>query len=217
MSHYVYILQNKINLKIYVGYSKNPQERWKGEKRTAFTPKDNKYNNPLYCSIRKHGWENFDKQIIEEWETKEEALEAEKFWIEFFRSNIKKYGKDYGYNLHEGGGLPPNHTGKIMSEETKRKIGLANKGRSPANKGKPSPRKGKKNNLVWTEEQKQQISAKLMGHSVSKETRNKISEANKGNGLGVPRSKETKQKISQASIGKKMSPESKLKFKENAM
>jgi DNA-binding MarR family transcriptional regulator len=106
MKHYVYVIQNIINLKIYVGYSCNPKERWMSEKCTAFAAKDPEYNKPFYRSIRKYGWNNFTKQIIEEFDDKQEALNAEMFWIEYFRADRNKYGKECGYNLHEGGRGP---------------------------------------------------------------------------------------------------------------
>ena len=75
------------------------------------------------------GGDSFTHQIIETFDNKTEALEAEKFWIEFFRSNRNKYGAAYGYNLHEGGNCPPNHKGRKKSEEHKRKISEAHIGK----------------------------------------------------------------------------------------
>ena len=107
LKHFIYVHQNKFNLKIYVGYSSRLKRRWQATKSTAFNINDPQYNEPLYNAIRRDGWDNFEHQIIEEFDNKEDALGAEKFWIEFFRSNRKIYGKEYGYNLHEGGNLPP--------------------------------------------------------------------------------------------------------------
>ena len=106
MTYYIYTLQNQANLKIYVGYTENPKTRWRCERNQANNIKSAEYNRPLHRAIRKYGWDNFKKQIIEEFDDQIEALEAEKFWIEFFRTNRKKYGNEYGYNLHEGGVHP---------------------------------------------------------------------------------------------------------------
>lgn len=103
----IYIHQNKLNLKIYVGVSQNCIKRWRDTKSNAFNPESKVYNQPLYNAIRRDSWNTFVHQVIEEFDNKEDALNAEKFWIEFFRSNRKIYGQDYGYNLHEGGNLPP--------------------------------------------------------------------------------------------------------------
>lgn len=157
--YYIYILQNKINLKIYVGYSYNVSARWRNHKSNA----NQGYEFPIHYAIRKYGWENFDKQVIEEWDTKEEAWDAEMFWIAFFRTNINRYGKEYGYNLNDGGACSSGMLGKKASEETKLKMSKSLKGRkhtdeailkmSASKQGKPSWRKGK----PLTEEHKQNL------------------------------------------------------------
>lgn len=122
MKHCIYILQNVQNQKVYVGYSSNPPNRWKCEKSAAFNINDSEYNNPLSRAIRKYGWEQFSKQIIEEFNEKQDALEAEKFWIEFLRTNRNKFGKEYGYNLHEGGNAPPVNYGNQHAKGTKHTV-----------------------------------------------------------------------------------------------
>jgi len=84
--------------------------------------------------------------------------------------------------------------GKKLSEEHKRKIGLASKGRK------------------FTEKTKQKMSKSKMGHFVSEETKRKISEIAKKRGFGKwtkgrKRSDKTKRKISKALTGKKLSKE----------
>jgi group I intron endonuclease len=162
----IYIHQNKKNLKIYVGFTFNHIKRWRDTKSNAFNHKSKTYNEPLYRAIRKYGWDEFWHQIIEEFDNKEDALESEKFWIEFFRSNCKIYGHDCGYNLHEGGNLPPickvsPMKGKKHSEETKQKMSkskigninclgnkasiITKKKMSESSKNKPKSEKAKKN------------------------------------------------------------------------
>ncbi|KKM07133.1 hypothetical protein LCGC14_1736920 [marine sediment metagenome] len=67
--------------------------------------------------------------------------------------------------------------GKSHTEEAKRKVSIANKGKTAVNKGK-----------THTDEAKQ----KMRGRIVSKETRKKISEIHKGK----KHSEETKRKMS---------------------
>ncbi len=103
---------------------------------------------------------------------------------------------------------------KPLSEETKRKIGLANsvslKGRivpeetkkkiSLALKGRPSDKKGK----PISEEHRQKVIKALIGHPVSEETRKKIGNANRGKVgwlKGKHRSDKTKLKISNSRKG----------------
>jgi group I intron endonuclease len=190
--HFVYAIQNKINLKIYIGYSSNPEKRWNREKSASSHYKDREYNTLLSRAIRKYGWDNFSKTIIEEFNNAQEALIAEKFWIKFYRSNVLVYGGAYGYNLHEGGGLPPNHTGKKRSEEHKKIISKTHKGKTISDK------------------QKQQIGEVHKGTHLSQEAKQHLSNINKGRIV----SKETGKKISIAKKGKKFSNEHKNKLSE---
>jgi len=179
--YYIYIFQNKINLKIYVGYTYNTQTRWTNHKSNA----NQGYEFPIYYAIRKYGWENFDKQVIEEWDTKEEAWDAEMFWIAFFRTNINRYGTEYGYNLNDGGKGSNALLGKKASKKTKLKMSKSHKGRkhtdeaklkiSVANTGRPSHRKGK----ILTEEHKQNlrkpnVNKRKLNHNLSEQDINDI-------------------------------------------
>lgn len=83
------------------------------------------------------------------------------------------------------------NTGKIVSDESKKKM-------SDAAKGRVSPFKGKKHK----KESLEKMSDSLKGKIPSKETRDKISISN----LGQKRSEETKQKISENNLGKHRIP-----------
>lgn len=89
----VYIHQNKINGKRYIGLtSMKVEQRWR---------LGDGYRNQLFGkAIEKYGWDNFTHIVIEENLTCEEA---EKLEIEL----IKKYqtqNSKYGYNIADGGG-----------------------------------------------------------------------------------------------------------------
>jgi group I intron endonuclease len=125
MSMYsIYIIQNKTNLKIYVGQTNNLKRRQSRHKYEAFTKLNAK---PLYQSIRKYGLDNFSIIEIEK-HSKEEIDNAEQFWISFFQSDKK----EYGYNLTIGGNLYnksliikpriPSMLGKLHTSETKQKM-----------------------------------------------------------------------------------------------
>lgn len=93
--------------------------------------------------------------------------------------------------------------GKKFSEEHKRKLSEAHKGKHSCNKGKK-----------LSEETKIKISEALKGIKPSDETRKKLSEARKGKKL----SEETKKKMSEAHKGKKgnkLSEEAKKKISES--
>ena len=112
--YYVYLIQNKENKKMYIGWSSNVKQRWASEKNFAFNPNYQMYNWTDYKSLlsrafRKYALNakdvdnHFTFLILEEFEDKDESLEAEIFWIEFFRTNVQRYGKDAGYNVLSGG------------------------------------------------------------------------------------------------------------------
>lgn len=134
----IYILRNKINLKIYVGQTNNLKRRLSRHKNEAFVKLNNK---PLYQSIRKHSLDNFEMIEIEQ-HLKEEIDEAEQFWVAFFQSNKR----EFGYNLTAGGSLynktvvikprTPTMLGKHHTPETKQRMSEDRKGEKNAFYGK---------------------------------------------------------------------------------
>lgn len=130
--YYIYVIQNKINLKIYVGQTKSLKRRWKSH-RDRLANKN--YNHPLYNSIRKHGIENFSMQEIENFDNLDDCNEAEEFWINFFQSR----NREFGYNIAFGGNnknhsdetkmkLSKIKTGTKLSFETKQKMSMSRTG-----------------------------------------------------------------------------------------
>jgi len=94
--HYIYILRNKVNDKIYVGQTNNLKKRFiehkaKDRLRTKGTP--------LYCAIHKYGFYNFEMIEIESHENYIDSDDAEEFWIQLFQSR----NREIGYNLSIGG------------------------------------------------------------------------------------------------------------------
>lgn len=130
---YIYVFYNKINGKIYVGKTISKFNlRWNEHKYNAFTKLTKNY---FYNSIRKYGWDEFNRYIIyhtEELEDKLEIdkliIEKEKYFIEIFNSN----NYDFGYNSTIGGdGIAGyNHT-----EEAKLKMSEQRKGELHPNFG----------------------------------------------------------------------------------
>ena len=158
---YVYI-HTCPNGKKYVGITiRIPECRWrKGE--------GYKSNKHFYSAIQKYGWNNIEHQVFEV-DTKEEMFFLEKYFIAYYQTNKN----EFGYNNSIGG--EKSSEGCHRSEETKRKM-------SEANKGRISNRKGKHH---------------------SEESKKKISESQKGNQYhkGKPHSEETKKKISEVKKG----------------
>jgi hypothetical protein len=160
MGYAVYIITNTMNAKQYVGISKNLDERWKQHKKALG-------ENPLlHRAIKKYGKDCFVFTHIADAFDKEAAFNLERLLIDqhnTFHPN--------GYNLTKGGeGGGGAKFGRVVSEDTKKKI-------SESLLGNPSPRKG----VTLTEE-----------------TKRKLSESKKGkpsNRVGYKHSEETIEKI----------------------
>lgn len=152
-SYCIYIHKNKINNKVYIGQTcQKPEYRWnhgEGYKQQEY----------FYSAIQKYGWDSFEHIIVRN----NLSLEEANYWEEYYIKQYNSRNKQYGYNISPGGN---NHK---LSEETKRKISIANTGHlvseetrqkiSMANKGKISFRKG--TNL--TEQHKRSISEAKKG------------------------------------------------------
>lgn len=150
MIYSIYLLTNKLNNKKYVGVTNDFNGRMRGHKGCY-------QDTHLSRAIVKHGWENFDKEIIFQSLDKDFAYkEAESLFIKEFNSKDPKFG----YNLTDGGEGSP---GYIASDETKEKQRLVKLGKS------------------LSDEHKQNISLGNIGRKFSDETKLKISEKLKGN------------------------------------
>src|ERR1700743_3611655 len=100
----VYKIINIVNNKVYIGKTiyKNPAKRFSSHKWRAFSKNKNIRNEcpKLYNSIRKYGKENFTFEIVEIFETEQDAIDAEEKYIEFYNS-VKT-----GLNVLKGGSHP---------------------------------------------------------------------------------------------------------------
>lgn len=105
------------NNKLYIGKSINILQRWEQHK-AVFHTKSTK----LYKSIKKYGWDNFQKEIIKECKV-EELNDLEIFYIKKYNS-VKK-----GLNSTYGG------DGGEKSDETKVKISKSMMGKNDWSKG----------------------------------------------------------------------------------
>ena len=157
------------NGKIYIGKTKSSIDDRAGVNGVRYG------NNTLVGrAIRKYGWINVNKTILIDGLSDEDANEKEKELIAKYNST----DKSIGYNLTNGGdgGAVRGH---VVSEETRKKIGVGN---SKALKGRKMPR-----------EVVEKIRESNIGHDVSEETRKKISIANTGRHPNA----ETRKKLSE--------------------
>ncbi len=132
---YIYAIINKTNGKFYFGKAFNIKKRWYKHLYNA----KKKINRKLYDSMNFHGYENFSiHQIgVYQAEDKKELTkilnEREKFLINLSDANIEGYnialGGDGGYISEEvNKKIADKKRGQKLSEETKNKISIGNKG-----------------------------------------------------------------------------------------
>jgi group I intron endonuclease len=132
MPYYIYKITNQINEKIYIGKTLNIQKRWNSHKTAARQQKPNDFSY-LHRAMTKYGFDNFTIEEIESYDTEQEALSQETYYISHLQSN----NRDIGYNLTIGG---DGVSGYKHTEEFKRRKSKDYQGR---NIGKENPFYGK--------------------------------------------------------------------------
>ena len=142
----IYMIRCKINNKVYIGRSKNIKDRWKQHKRELRNNKH--YNKNIQKDWNKYGQDCFEFNII---------VECEEYKLnELERKYINEYKScDFGYNMTLG---KDENGAEIYTEETKKKMSEAKKGKTRS------------------EETKKKISETKMGYNHTEETKKKMSE-----------------------------------------
>lgn len=194
---YIYKITNLINNKIYVGQSISPKHRWQAHKRSI-----NKPTQVIHYALIKYGIINFDYEIIACCLDFDAANETETAIVKQENSLTPS-----GYNISNGGFNAPKTEAwkqKVVatrrakdnykhSEETKKKISLANTGdkysgpliaghnirntgRTRFKSGQIFPNTGRK----MPEHVKQKLLEVNVGRVWSKEHKDKLSEKRKG-------------------------------------
>lgn len=188
----VYQATNLVNGHRYIGYTARGLSKRERAHRT-------RPGSLLHSAMRKYGHENIVFEVLADFQGDEELAKA------YECEAIAAYKPEY--NLTYGG------EGGTLAEESRKKIGAANRGR------KMPPSHGEKRRAFLTgrkhtEEAKAKISAAnrgkpspLRGVPLTAETRAKISAANKGQvpwTAGRGHSPETRAKMSAWQIGRKL-------------
>lgn len=96
----VYMIKNKINQKVYIGVSKNPERRF-----LEHCHKREKSVSLINTAIQKWGKDNFSLEILED--LCEDWAEKEIHYIQIMNSLVPS-----GYNIHPGGNTPPHKSGE---------------------------------------------------------------------------------------------------------
>ncbi|AGE50091.1 GIY-YIG catalytic domain-containing endonuclease [Acanthocystis turfacea Chlorella virus Canal-1] len=119
MVQYLYSLVNKANGSTYFGITNNFKKRMQGHKHLSNTFR---IKTKLYNSIRKHGWENFEKEIVSVVKCRTEVLELEKFYIVEFDTmnnglNTVPGGAECGYGRYSASAVKIRSYNIITQEE----------------------------------------------------------------------------------------------------
>lgn len=111
---YIYKVTNKINGMVYIGQTnRSIWKRWEEHCKPAL-----KTRSYLSAAIQKYGKDNFSVEILNDAWSQIQLNKLEKHYIQLHGAMSPN-----GYNLRGGG------AGGVHSEETKVKIGAANKGK----------------------------------------------------------------------------------------
>lgn len=157
----IYVIQNRVDDKLYVGQSRSPKvraanHRWRARNGQA---------HPLYAAMRRHGEKNFVFSVIEEHGAQDDADEAEEFWMQFFRSRVD----GIGYNLRPGGAhgaCPESAKAKLRAIHKGRKFSQETLGRMKIAANTPSRKEASRRTFTgnkWN-----------VGRIVSQESRDKV-------------------------------------------
>lgn len=145
--------------KIYIGQSSNIFVRWLHYSRLCC-----KYQVRLYNSIKKHGWQAHDREIIKLCDR--EDLD---YWERFYIKGYDCFDTPHGLNLRDGG-----RKNSKLSLETIGRIKLS---------ASKTDRKGEKNNFfgrVHSEETKKRWSDQRKGKKISEEHKRILIQCNSG-------------------------------------
>jgi group I intron endonuclease len=222
----IYKITNIVNNKSYFGQTKQPPtRRWSQHKQAA----KNGGKMILYNAIRLHGIENFTFEVICECATLEELNAKE---IEYIAENNSLAPN--GYNAAKGGDnyektpetrakLSASNKGRIISEEWRKNMSIASKGRPTITEETRSKMKKAQKGRIITDETKQKLRDANLGKKQTMDTLAKKSAARKGvpwsdkkreSMVGRKASEEWKKKMSEKMKGRVISEEAKQKMRD---
>lgn len=164
----IYMVENKVNNKKYIGSSKNLRQR---KNMHFYDLKHKRQTNPIFIEeYIKYGHENFEFKIIELC-NKEDLLNKEQYYMDLYES----YNTEKGYNISPSA----KNTGLAESTKIKHKTNKIGEKNYWYKKPELNPMYGKKH----SKEAREKMSKKKIG--------------NKNNMFGKKHSEETKRKISE--------------------
>lgn len=192
----VYQFQQISTGKKYIGSSCDVERRRKDHIRRLV---DRKHDNPhLSHAWNMHGGADFVFSVLEIIEDRSQLLTREQWYLD----NFIRHGFDFNHCMIAG--TPPSPTGRECTEETRKKLSEAHKGKK---KSDEAVQKMKKSKLgvkkgPQSQEHRDKIGKARAGKKMTPEQRKRISDAK----TGTKTSPETKEKLSKSLKGKKMPP-----------
>ena len=181
----IYAIINIANGKRYIGSAVNIRSRLEAHRNAL---RANRNSRHFQNAWNKYGEDVFVFEPLLRCD-KEDLLFYEQRAIDVYQSSDRRHG----YNLSPTAG---NSLGVKYTEETKRKMSRAFKGRVHSDASRQKISRALKGRIL-SDTTKQKMSEAGMGHMISEKTRRKISQTLKGR----PLSEETKRKLSEAHKG----------------
>ena len=165
----IYLVTDSANGKMYVGQTVGTsKQRWSSHKSKVATGSQLFFHR----AIRKHGTDSFKVETLCECPDKASMDSAEKFFIWFLGTSKHSFG----YNLAKGGA----RQGVKVSQQTKEKISMAQKGKPKPGNSRPMDDKTKTKLSIALKEYYKSRPNPFKGKKHSPETKMKISASKKG-------------------------------------
>jgi group I intron endonuclease len=184
--------------RIYIGQTKRALKERKGKH--AYRMKKGDKRSPFQAALFYEGFNSFLWEQVDQADSQVELDAKEKYWIAHYNADDPVFG----YNTYDG-------TGSKLPPETRLKISIAKKGKPNGREGTHPSEEARRNmsiaqkGRVISEDHRRKISETLTGKErgpMPEKTRQKISEALTGRKL----SPEHCRKISELQTGKKRGP-----------
>lgn len=162
---YIYKITNKIDGRVYIGQTQVDDPYYFGGGKL------------IRRAVKKHGRDNFTKEILEECSSKEELDEREIYWIEYYNSR----DLTVGYNLARGGD-GGNRNGGKLTEESRRRISESKTGTHWGHHSEETKKRMSevRMGIEFSEEHKKKLCEKRRQRIISDETRKKASQTSRG-------------------------------------
>jgi group I intron endonuclease len=186
----IYVILNTKNGKVYIGQAANFRQRWNAHK--SRLNKGHHQNHHLQAAWNKYGAKAFKFQKLEYCPI-EKLDEREQHYLDVYMAkgicyNIAKNAQSAGRGLK-------------LSEETKRKISVANKGKPRSLETRQRMSEANRRRIFSPETRLKMSKSAKSRPPISEETRQRLHDNSAGENnprFGKPMSEETKKKISEA-------------------